>query len=223
MAKHVLGFANFGGGGCIVVGVEQEEGGHLNPIGLPALTDKTKVLDGLNEYLPDALRGQVNLMDFSFQESEYPKLKGKSFQVLLVGDDPAHLPFLAAKDGANVRRNTIYTRRGAATQEADHDELQLIVSRRLETGYSSRSELDLRTHLEQLKILFEQLSPYTIKNPFSGVMATAGLFGAFAKRVPNRNYPEEDYDMFVARTIARKKRRIEIELDIEDVSASDEF
>lgn len=223
LARHVLGFANFGGGGCIVVGVNQEDDGNLNPVGLPAVTDKTKVLSGLNNYLPDELRSQVHIMDFTYEESEYPKLKDKTFQVLLVEDDPAHLPFVATKSGASLRDNAIYTRRGAATEEADHDELQRIVSRRLETGYSSRRELDLRTHLEQLKVLFEQLSPYTTKNVLSELMGRSVLYGTFTKRVPNRTYPEEDYETFVARTITRKKRRIEVELDIEEISAPEEL
>lgn len=100
-------------------------------------------------------------MDFSYEESEYPKLKGKSFQVLFVEDDPTHLPFAAVKDGPHVRGNAIYTRRGVATEEANYEELQRIINRRLETGYSSRRELDLKTHLEQLRVLYEQLSPYS--------------------------------------------------------------
>jgi hypothetical protein len=93
LARHVLGLANFGEG-CIVVGVEQEEG-VLNPVGLSAPTDKTEILSGLDNYVPGTLIRRVEILDFSYEESEYPKLRGKSFQVLFVEDDPTHLPFLS--------------------------------------------------------------------------------------------------------------------------------
>lgn len=214
LAKHVLGLANFGGG-CIVIGMEQGEEGTLNPIGLSALTDKTEILSSLDNYVPDILMRQVEILDFSYEASEYSKLKGKSFQVLFVEDDPAHLPFLSIRDGRHVKSNKVYTRRGVATDEANHDEVQRIVSRRLETGYSSRRELDLRTHLEQLRVLYEQLSPYSTKSLLGDLVSSRTFWQtALTKRVPNPSYPEEDYDVFVANIIARKKRRIEMELDI---------
>jgi hypothetical protein len=108
LLRNVLGLANFGGG-CMVVGVELGKEGVLNPVGLSALTDKTKVLSGLNNFLPDTLSQQVAILDFPYEESEYPKLKGKSFQVLFVEDDPVHLPFVAIRDGADVRANAIYS------------------------------------------------------------------------------------------------------------------
>lgn len=225
LAKHVLGLANFGGG-CVVVGIDQGEEGALNPVGLPVLTDKTDVLSSLNNYLPDTLMRQVEILDFSYEESEYSKLKGKSFQVLFVKDDPTHLPFLSTKGGRHVTNNRVYTRRGVATEEASQDELQRILSRRLETGYSSRRELDLRTHLEQLKILFEQTAPYNsvFKGGFAGIGEVATrLMQRYAEQVPNPNYPKEDYETFVVRAIARKKQRIEKELDIEDIPSPDTF
>jgi hypothetical protein len=64
-----------------------------------------------------------------------------------------------------------------------------------------------------LKVLYEQLSPYSVKSVI-GEMAVRSLWGGmFTKRVPNPSYPKEDYEAFVARVIARKKQRIEIELD----------
>ena len=212
LAKHVLGLANYGGGGCIVVGVEQGGNGVLESVGLSSLIDRTEIEKGLYNYLPDTAMRQVEILNFTYEESEYPKLKGNSFQVLLVEDDPEHLPFVAKKDGPGVHSNRIYTRRTAATVEANHDELQRILSRRLETRYSSLRELDLRTHLEQLKVLFEQLTPYNRRFNF-GIDWSAAM-NAIGEQVPNPNYPQEDYETFVARAIDRKKRRIEMELDI---------
>jgi len=216
LARHVLALANFGGG-CIIIGVEQEEGA-LNPGGLSALTDKTEILSGLSNYVPDTLMRKVEILDFPYQESEYPMQKGKSFQVLLVEDDQAHLPFVAMRDGTHVRGNAIYTRRGVATEEANYDELQRIINRRLETGYSSRRELDLQAHVEQLRVLYEQVSPYRM-NVLSELLSRS-MFQVM-RRVPNPSYPEEDYETFIVRTIARKKRRIEMELNTEDIPAPD--
>ncbi len=217
LARHVLGLANFGGG-CIVIGMEQRDDGTLSPIGLSTLTDKTEILSGLNNYVPGILMRQVDVLDFAYAAAEYPKLRGKSFQVLFVEDDPIHLPFLAVRDGQHIDNNKIYIRRGVATDEASHDELQHVLSRRVETGYSSRREIDLRTHLEQLRVLYEQVTPYSVKSVFGEMALRAGgIQSMLTKRVPNPSYPEEDYETFVAHIIARKKRRIEVELDIEDI------
>jgi hypothetical protein len=221
LAQHVLGLANFGGG-CIFVGVDEGDDGVLDPVGLSSLKDRTDVEDGLHKYLPDALRRLVGVYDFTYAESEYPKLKGKSFQVLLVEDDPAHLPFVATRNGTDLRSNRIYTRRAAATQEASYEELQRIINRRLETGYSSRRELHLRSHLEQLRILYEQVSPFTTKGLLEDIIQRTMWATTLTKQVPNPSYPEEDYETFVASVIARKKRRIELELDIDDTPGSDQ-
>ena len=126
------------------MGVREREEGALDPVGLVSLTDKTDVSSALDNFLPETLVRDYEILDFSYEASEYPKLKEKSFQVLVVEDDPSHLPFVAVRDGASVSSIAIYTRRGASTVVANYEELQLIISRRLETGYSSRCELDLR-------------------------------------------------------------------------------
>ncbi len=217
VARHLLGLGN-SSGGCMVVSVAQREGNALDPVGLSALKEKTEVMNAIANYLPEPLIGQVDILDFHYEASEYPRLKGKSFQVLIVGYDPAHLPYIAKRDGAGVRRNAIYVRRGTATDEANYEELQRLLSSRVETGYSSRRELDLRTHLEQLKILYEQISPYGTKlKPTFGGNVVARIAQMYTEPIPNPNYPQENFDAFVARAIARKKRRVEVELDIEDI------
>ena len=194
----------------------------MHPDGLSTLTDKTEILNNLANYVPDMVMRQVEILDFPYQESEYPKLKGDSFQVHFVEDDPLHLPFVAMKGGTHLRGNAIYIRRGVATEEANHEESQRIISRRLEIGYSSRREIDLRTHLEQLQVLYEQVSPYHVRDVLGEVMLrTSRLTNVLANRVPNPRYPTEDYETFVSHAIARKKRRIESELDIEDIPTPD--
>lgn len=202
--------------------MEQREEGTLIPVGLPVLMDKTEILSGLDTYVPDTLLRRLDVLDFAYAESEYPKLRGKLFQVLFVEDDPTHLPFLSSRDGQHIRANRIYTRHGVSTDEANHEELQHILSRRVETCYSSRREMDLRTHLEQLKVLYEQVVSYSVKSVIGEMIAGAsGFHRMFTKRVPKPTYPEEHYETFVAQAIVRKKRRIEMELDIEDIPPSD--
>jgi hypothetical protein len=215
LAKHVLGLANHGGGGCVVTGVEQTEEGYLEPIGLSRLKDKTELLSGIDGYLPNALQRQVDTLDFSYLDSEYPKLKGKAFQVLFVPEDPQHLPFIAARDGKNVNANVVYTRRNSATVVADHEELQRIISRRIETGYSSRRELDLREHLEQLRVLYEQLDrpdPGGSEGGFGVLLG--GLFGGPDLAQKMYESSPEGFSRFVWRAIEKKKLLIESELDV---------
>ena len=214
LAKHVLGLANFGGGGCVVVGVEQAAGGRLDPVGMDTLKDKTELLGGMDRYLPDELARQLEVLDFPYRDSEYPTLKGKTFQVLFVTDDPQHQPFLASADGRHVSANAVYTRRNAGTEPANHEELQRIISL-LETGYSSRRELDLREHLEQIRVLYEQTARPDPGGSGDGFAALLGwmVFGPDTAREVVENSPE-GFGRFLARVIAEKKRRIEAELGL---------
>lgn len=219
VAKHILGMAN-SGSGCIVVGVAQRNN-QLDPVGLKAPKDKTEIWDSLADFLPDQLIQLVSLHDFYYEASEYPRIENKAFQVTLVEYDPAQAPFVAAKDGGSgeVRRNAVYVRRGASTTEANHEELQQIINRRLTTGHSTRREMYMREHFEQLKVLYEQLRRTYggYGGPFGINRMMADFLSGFSEQKPNPNYPDEDFETFVVRAIARKKRRIEAELDIEDV------
>jgi hypothetical protein len=230
-AKHILGLANYGGG-CVIVGVGEEPDKSLEPKGIPSFLDKADVVKGVNKFLSDSLIENIEILDFSYDAAEYPKLIGKKFQAVFVEDDPKHLPFVSMAEGDGIRANAIYTRRGASTEEANHDELQSIINRRLETGYSSKKEIDLQTHLAQLKILFGEVSQFHIlvKSGGSSLMstistlATSSMSSVFGERVkvPNPAYPKEHYEAFIVRMIERKKKRIEAELDVMSLP-SDEF
>jgi predicted HTH transcriptional regulator len=150
LAKHILALAN-SGGGAIIVGVDQKEDGSADSVGLPCLIDKDKIYKGVKAYLP--AETQVDLFDFSYQDSEYPAIKGKNFQVLLVESDPKYLPLLSRKEGDGIKANTIYVRKGTSSDEATHDDVQRIINERLETGFSSTKTLKLNEHIEQLRIL----------------------------------------------------------------------
>ena len=213
VAKHILGMGN-SGGGCIVVGVEDET---LEPKGLTDIIDKTKVMKGIKKYIPSALLDNVEIIDFSYSASEYDKLQGKKFQVIFIHEDKKYLPFISSAQGKSIEENTVYIRRGTASERANYEELQRLINIRLETGYSSTKELDMKSHLQQLRILFEQIDRNLITDGYltpvrrSVQEAVEALQG---KPIPNPKFPKEDFDDFILRLVELKKRRIEEELDV---------
>jgi hypothetical protein len=173
----------------------QKEDGSFDPIGLEKMVNKAEVMKGVQNFIPSKLKFEI--YDFAYEESEYPKIKGKKFQILLIEDDPKCIPFISLADGEGIRKNAIYIRRKAETIEADYEGLQEVINKRVETTYSSRGENELEKQLELLKVLykfipkripiFEKLYPLTIDNP---------------------NYPEETFEDFVKKLIETQKKRI---------------
>jgi hypothetical protein len=132
---------------------------------------------------------------------------------------------MASGDG--IRETAIYVRRGTSTEETNHEELQRIINRRLDTGHSSQVEIDLQTHIEQLKILFKHIERNQIlvkggiaQMAVEALASNPDLNSFFGQRelVENKLYPKEDFECFIARMIEKKKRRIEIELDVVGMS-----
>jgi len=205
LGRHVLAVAN-SKGGCIVLGVED---GTMDPKGLVEPKDKAEVFQELKKYIPAPLLEELSVATFPYAASEYPKLQGKTFQVLFIPDDVERIPFIAASDGRDIRNTAVYVRRGTESIEADYDDLQRLINRRLETGLSSTAELDIREHLTQLRILYQQLSPTRdIESPLMlrlGDMARSAL-GIGSE--PNPHYPAEGLDAFVAKAIELKKQKI---------------
>lgn len=152
LARHILALAN-SGGGALVMGVSQQDDGSLDPRGLPSIKDKAQLIPPLGGYLPKPLEYQI--LDFVFGAAEYEALVSKSFQVLLVEDNPKLLPFLALKEGDGLRTSVVYVRDGTTSTEAGQVQLQAVLNRRIESGYSSQPGLDLEKHLAQLRVLDE--------------------------------------------------------------------
>jgi hypothetical protein len=202
LAKHIIGFANTGNA-CMIVGVKEEDDKALNPVGLTSITDKADIINGLKKFLPQNLLDRVDVLDFSFDASEYPRLVGKRFQVLLIDYDPDHIPMLSLRDGEGIKNTVVYVRRMGGVAEATHDEIQNIINRRIETRYSTSKEINLKQHLEQLRILYAEL-------PRSTVSRMLGFF-AFGRE-------GGDYDEFVRRMVEAKKMIIQ-----SNIGASPEF
>lgn len=200
LARHILAFANHGGG-ALVVGMREESDKTLTASGISAFKDKTDIFNSIKKFVADSLK--VEVLDFSFEETEYAAIKGRKFQVTLVNDCPSYLPFVCTSDGDGIREGAVYVRDGVATTEASHDQLQRIINRRISTGHSTRHAMTLRDHLDELQILYNAVEK-TSSNPIYQLATVSSLLS-----VRNPHYPEESMDAFVARLIEQKKRVVQ--------------
>jgi len=219
IAKHILGIANTSDG-AIVFGVEQKDDGSLQSTGLDKLEDKTVVGKGIQKYLPKNLK--FDIIDFAYTDSEYGKLVGKKFQVIIVPSNKEYIPFVAESDGDEIFKNRIYVRNHTNTEEADYQQIQRIISERIRSGFDSTSEMKLEEHFSQLKTLYKQIEkgiyeieydnvPYWSSAVSSIATAFTGLYPQIKRKkfIKNENYPDEEYDQFVIKMIELKKKRIE--------------
>lgn len=216
LAKHVLALGN-SGGGCLVVGVSENDDKTLEPAGLSAFKDNADLINGLKGIIPNALLTRIDIIPFHFEASEWAKLVGRKFQVMLVAPDADHLPYVAVNNGEDLQAGVIYVRREGGTNPATHEEIQRLINARIEGGRPTTIELDLKDHLEQLKVLYAEIP----RSRFGGLAGsrlaeTLSIFiGAVSSGTePNPKYPDEDFDDFVVQLIAKKKRRIAGEIDV---------
>lgn len=217
MARHILALAN-SGGGCIIIGVSEKKDKTLEVTGIEKLKDKAEFTRNTYKFLPDNLKPNIECLDFVYQDSEYSKIIGKKFQVIFVQTDHKYLPFVSMKDGDDdIKENKIYIRQGTESKEANYEELQNIINKRLETSYSSRNEIDLRTHIQEIKMLYELLEPTYTKSILLEEIKKTLMLNNLTKTTKNSNYPNENYEKFIARMIEKKKKRIEIVLDVVDL------
>lgn len=199
LAKHILAMSN-SGGGALIIGVKENDDGTTEPVGINDFKDKEKISKDLSKYLPTDV--SWDSFEFAYKDSEYEKLKGKKFQVLLVEYNPQFIPFLCLKASDGIKENTVYVRRGTSTTEATHDDLQKIINDRVETGYSSKHVLALSEHLQQLKELYKTKENHSYMASFAKVMS---IF---------EGDKFKDYNDFVEELISRKKSKIIEELEL---------
>jgi len=220
LARHILGIGNTGGG-CIIVGVAENDDKTLDAIGLEKITDKAKITDGIKKYIQNTLLDGIEIGDFAFEDSEYPKLINKKFQALFISSEQKQLPYLSVAEGDGIELDTIYIRRGTTTVKANYTELQGLINKRLETGYSSQTEIDLQSNIEHLKILYGQINKINVRyneNIYQAlIVATGKAFFGQKEEIPNPIYPEEGFDEFIVKMIEKKKLKIEILLGVVDL------
>jgi predicted HTH transcriptional regulator len=196
-AKHILGLAN-SQGGCLIIGVSQNGDNSFDLIGLTKFEDKADIIKSIQKYLPNKVIFEV--LDFSYEESEYPKLKGKRFQILLVQDTPTYVPFISTAEGEGIRKNTIYIRRQGETAEANSDELQEVINRRIETQYSTRNEQALEKTLKELKTLYDFIPKYVERADWESL--------EYFDYIRNPDYPQEGFENFIRKLIDKKKTEV---------------
>lgn len=212
LVPDILAMANTEGG-VIVFGIDEVEKSKLEPVGivLAEKDDKTKVKSELSNYLDNRLKYEI--VDFAYAESEYEKIKNKKFRVIVVEYDPRYIPFLSRKESIDtaskkgVWKDVIYVRHNASTTKADYFQLQDIFNRRLETSFDSTREISLTEHFQELKQIYELISRGHWINEYEDMLYEASRMGCFYEENPD--YPQEDFDEFVARMIALKKSVIE--------------
>lgn len=209
MAKHILAMAN-SGGGCIILGIEQKGDGSFDICGLNNLKDKANLKEGIKGIIPDSL--EYMLKDFKYDSSEYEKMKNKKFQVLFVKDNPKDLPYICRKNGTNIKDGDIYVRSGTASIKANNFQLEKMIDKKLNALSVPRNrELSLEQHLEQLKILYSELT-YTASTSWLSNLSKILTGNVEVKK--KELYPKENYDEFILRILNKKKKRIEEEIDI---------
>ncbi|MDG4867663.1 ATP-binding protein [Guyparkeria sp. 1SP6A2] len=201
VARHILALAN-SGGGALVFGIKEAEGGSLESTGLTEFKDKADVGKSLRKYVPGTV--DYDIFDFEFNGSEYKPIEGKRFQVVLVEYEPTRLPFVALKGSKDLKDNIVYVRSGTESLEANHEQLERLINERIETGYSSSKEMDLSEHLEQLKILYKSARA---ARGF-GLVVPGQVFNSFF------GGDFEEYYDFIDVLIEDKKRAIRDELGV---------
>ena len=108
------------------------------------------------------------------------------------------------------------------------DEIEQIISRKLETIFKSSSDLSLDEHLSQLKKLYNELPKKIRVLVKKGEPSAASIFvrqfatvcsnilgsGDVYEEQDNPDYPSESYEAFILRMIGKKKLKIEKVLDL---------
>ncbi len=204
MAKHILAMANSVGGGCIVSGMEEKDS--LEVSGADTIIDKAELYKNIGKYVPDELKYEIS--DYAYKESEYDLLKGKKFQIVLIEYNPKIIPLLSKKEGVGIDMNTAYVRNGTSSEKANHTDLQKMINARIETGYSSTSEIKLEEHIGELKTLYSSIDKTLSRNLFAELAGASKPLSEFFTSSPNPAYPTESLENFISEMIEIKKKRI---------------
>lgn len=223
LVKEMLSIANTGGG-FIIFGVKENEDKTFDPLGLEVLNDKAQLSNDIKGFITSDLKYDV--YDFEYSSAEYEKLQGRKFQMLHIEDTPELVPFLSKREGGDgnnkVFSDRIYIRRGTSCESANEAEIRQLIQRRIEHIYpNSGQPLELKDHLEQLEILYSKIERNRTIYRNSGfsdfLLAFKEKMSSFTgetEAVPNPLYPDENYEEYISRMIAEKKKKIERVLDL---------
>ena len=155
LAKHILAISN-SGGGCLILGVRQEDDGSLTLRGLTDedFYDKADVDNKLQHLLPSYLTYRTE--DYLFQSEVDPLLHSKRFQALIIEYDPRYVPFTSVVTKGELRDGAIYVRQGTKTIEAGNEHLVEIIMKKVHLNGYERSMKSLEEHLSDLRTLLKE-------------------------------------------------------------------
>ena len=209
IAKTILAMAN-NGGGTIIFGIADD--GKAVGISKEKLQDTTDFEREVRGFLPNNLNFIHQVISLN-EDDVYGELSGKTFFIISTPKQNRYIPFIAKKQGKEIDTNVIYIRSNSSNETATNEDLEKMIELRLLTQYDDLSNMSLQEHIDQLKLLYNSISPRysTLFNPMQ-----AAINNAFSY-VANVNYPEESFDKFVARAIEKKKVRIEQVLEVDNI------
>ncbi|MDB8790897.1 ATP-binding protein, partial [Romboutsia sp. 1001216sp1] len=196
LAKIILGIANYGGG-CIVIGVDE------NDNGLEANGIKEKIIDHADftkkiaKFFPEGLLDNIQLKNFFYCSDIYaPPLKDKKFQVIFIRVNTEDLPIICEDNGSGIEKGAIYFRRGTSTEKINYDELQNLITRKVEAISSKIDNQALKEELDQLKVLNDAIPSSISKYGFSSLKQSNISLSILGKE-QNKIYPEKSFEEFL--------------------------
>ncbi|KIL74381.1 helix-turn-helix domain-containing protein [Bacillus badius] len=208
IAKIIIAMAN-SGGGTVIFGINDEG----KPVGIvqEEIKDITDLQKKIGTLLPNNLDYSSQIIKFE-DEDIYGDLKGKTFFIFYIPSQNRYVPFLAKKESEGLKKNEVYIRKNASNEVATNEDLEKMFKLRLIEQYEDLSNLDLEDHLEQLKVLYNNINESEARSIFPRLSLTP-----LVETVKNKHYPKESYDEFVSNMIKKKKRKIEMVLEVNNI------
>lgn len=212
VAKLILAMAN-SGSGAVIFGITDK--GEPNGLAVEEIKDITQFQEKIASYIPANLI--YHFQQITLSENEiYGELSGKNFIVLQVPKQYRYAPYLPKKESESLKLNVVYVRKNASVTAVTNEGLEEIFRLRIIEQYEDMSNIELDEHIEQLKVLYNSISIS------KGLIQNQQLVDSFramtqAFSVRNIHYPEEEFDEFISSMIKKKKRKIEIVLEVSNI------
>lgn len=208
LAKIILGIANYGGG-CIVIGVDENDG-KLEPKGINnQIIDPADLSKKIDTFIPNSLLDNIQLKNFFYDDEIYASsIKDKKFQVIFINVNEEDLPIICENNGSGIEKGAIYFRRGTSTEKINYDELQEIIRKKVEAISSNIDNKNLKEELEQLKILHDAVPISINKHSFSA-FRNSTVMSALLGKEPNKVLPKKTFEEFLVEMIEKKQDKIE--------------
>ena len=195
LAKHVLAFAN-SGGGVVIFGVSEESDNTLSISGLDELFDKSDL--SVSEYLPAEAEDIFSVEEYNYSSAEWNEIEESIFQVLFIEDRPQLLPIISEKGAeGRIERDSIYVRKNTKSEKANQKDIERLIDRRVREQLQSESR-DLRNDLSQLNAL------YDFKNQTMTQLFNSGL--KFGRLMSSE---KDGFERYVESRIGLKKDQID--------------